>query len=158
MSITKNIIQNENNEDLNSSESIRKFLTFVSDKLFFGIDASYVTEIIINHNITFLPMVSHYIKGIINLRGQIIPIVDIRLRMGKPAYEEQNGTNCIIVLNIDSIMIGILVDSVRQVLDVDTSRISPPTANNCEELVNGMITLSDGSTMLVLDQIALSRS
>ncbi len=141
-----------------SSENIRKFLTFVSDGLFFGIDASYVTEIIINHNITFLPMVPYYIKGIINLRGQIIPIVDIRLRMNKPEYVREDNSNCIIVLNIDTVMIGILVDSVRQVLDVDTSMISPPTANNYEELVNGMITISDGSTMLVLDQVALSKS
>lgn len=141
-----------------SSENIRKFLTFVSDGLFFGIDASYVTEIIINHNITFLPMVPYYIKGIINLRGQIIPIVDIRLRMNKPEYVKEDNSNCIIVLNIDTVMIGILVDSVRQVLDVDTSMISPPTANNYEELVNGMITISDGSTMLVLDQVALSKS
>ncbi len=141
-----------------SSENIRKYLTFVSDGLFFGIDAAYVTEIIINHNITFLPMVPYYIKGIINLRGQIIPIVDIRLRMNKPEYIKEDNSNCIIVLNIDTIMIGILVDSVRQVLDVDTSMISPPTANNYEELVNGMITLSDGSTMLVLDQVALSRA
>ena len=141
-----------------SSENIRKFLTFVSDGLFFGIDASYVTEIIINHNITFLPMVPYYIKGIINLRGQIIPIVDIRLRMNKPEYVKEDNSNCIIVLNIDTVMIGFLVDSVRQVLDVDTSMISPPTANNYEELVNGMITISDGSTMLVLDQVALSKS
>ncbi len=141
-----------------SSENIRKFLTFVSDGLFFGIDASYVTEIIINHNITFLPMVPYYIKGIINLRGQIIPIVDIRLRMNKPECVKEDNSNCIIVLNIDTVMIGILVDSVRQVLDVDTSMISPPTANNYEELVNGMITLSDESTMLVLDQVALSKS
>ena len=84
--------------------------------------------------------------------------MDIRLRMNKPEYVREDNSNCIIVLNIDTVMIGILVDSVRQVLDVDTSMISPPTANNYEELVNGMITISDGSTMLVLDQVALSKS
>lgn len=157
-------MSNETNTNLTdidaavSSENIRKYLTFVSDGLFFGIDAAHVTEIIINHNITFLPMVPYYIKGIINLRGQIIPIVDIRLRMNKPEYVREDNSNCIIVLNIDTVMIGILVDSVRQVLDVNTSMISPPTANNYEELVNGMITLSDGSTMLVLDQVALSQA
>ncbi len=139
-------------------ENTRKYLTFISDGLCFGIDTSYVTEIIINHKITFLPMVPFYIKGIINLRGQIIPIVDIRLRMGKTAYECEDGSNCIIVMNINSIMIGILVDAVHQVIDIDTSKISPPTANNQEILVCGMMKLSDGTTMLVLDQVALSQS
>lgn len=141
-----------------ATDTIRKYLTFLSDGLYFGIDTSYVTEIIINHKITFLPMVPYYVKGIINLRGQIIPIVDMRLRMGKTACESEDGTNCIIVLNIDTIMIGILVDAVRQVLDIDTSKISPPTANNHEELVCGMMTLADGTTMLVLDHAALSQS
>lgn len=149
----------QNDEQLShATENIRKYLTFISDGLCFGIDTSYVTEIIINHKITFLPMVPFYIKGIINLRGQIIPIVDMRLRMGKPPYESEDNSNCIIVMNIDSIMIGILVDAVHQVIDIDTSQISPPTANNQEILVCGMMKLSDGTTMLVLDQAALSQS
>ena len=141
-----------------AAENTRKFLTFLSDGLIFGVDASYVTEIIINHNITFLPIVPYYIKGIINLRGQIIPIVDIRLRMGKPEYENPRGSNCIIVLIINSVMLGIHVDTVQQMLDIDTSRISPPTVNNCEELVSGMLTLNNGSTMLVLDNEALGKA
>ena len=141
-----------------SVESIKKYLTFVSDNLTFGIDASYITEIIINHNITFLPIVPYYIKGIINLRGQIIPIIDIRLKMGKPENIKEDGSNCIIVLNIDNTMLGIMVDNVQQVLDIDTSQISPPTVNNCEELVNGMVTLSDGSTVLTIDCDVIKRT
>lgn len=141
----------ESTNELTQNDNIKKFLTFISDKLTFGIDASYVTEIIINHNITFLPIVPHYIKGIINLRGQIIPIIDIRLKMGKNEYIREDGSNCIIVLNIDSTMLGIMVDNVNQVLDIDTTKIAPPTINNCEELVNGMITIHDDSTILILD-------
>ena len=58
-------------------------------------------------------MVPSFIKGIINLRGQILPVVDIRLCMGKPEVEYTNKT-CIVVLNVDSISLGIVVDSVRQ--------------------------------------------
>lgn len=159
-------MSNSNGADSNSKiltentsvESIKKYLTFVSDNLIFGIDASYITEIIINHNITFLPIVPYYIKGIINLRGQIIPIIDIRLKMGKPENIKEDGSNCIIVLNIDSTMLGIMVDNVQQVLDIDTSKISPPTVNNCEELVNGMVTLSDGSTVLTIDCDVIKRT
>ncbi len=142
--------QKSANESIQNG-NIKKYLTFLSDRLTFGIDAEYVTEIIINHVITFLPIVPGYIKGIINLRGQIIPIIDIRLRMGKEEYVKEDGSNCIIVLNIDSTMLGIMVDNVNQVLDIDTSKISAPTVNNCEELVNGIITIHDGSTVLVLD-------
>ena len=140
---------------ISANDSIKKYLTFLSDQLVFGIDTFYVTEIIINHNITFLPMVPDYIKGIINLRGQMIPIIDIRLRMGKEELFKEDGSNCIIVLNINSILIGVLVDTVRQVLDVDTSLISPPTVNNHEPLVNGIATLTNGTTMLSLDCEAL---
>ena len=145
-------------EENSSVENIKKYLTFISDNHIFGIDASYVTEIIINHTITFLPIVPYYIKGIINLRGQIIPIIDIRLKMGKPENIKEDGSNCIVVLNIDGTMLGIMVDNVQQVLDIDTNKISPPTVNNCEELVNGMVTLSDGSTILTIDCDVIKRT
>ena len=159
--MSNNINISDSNQDqtneLVQNDNIKKFLTFISDKLTFGIDASYVTEIIIKHNITFLPIVPYYIKGIINLRGQIIPIIDIRLKMGKEEYIREDGSNCIIVLNIDSTMLGIMVDTVNQVLDVDTKKISPPTVNNCVELVNGMITINDNSTVLILDCNAIKK-
>lgn len=128
----------------------KKYLTFLSDGLCFGVNVEYVIEIITNHKITILPMVPNFIKGIINLRGQVIPILDIRLRMNKPSIESTDQT-CIIVLNIDSIMIGISVDSVSQVVDIDESQISPPTANNRQELVSGMISLANGKVVLLLD-------
>ena len=158
MSKTNDQLLSVDDLDTEEAETIKKFLTFISDNLVFGIDASYVTEIIINHNITFLPMVPYFIKGIINLRGQTIAIIDIRLLMGKPEAEKPEGTNCIIVLNINSVSIGITVDSVSQVLDINTNLIAPPTANNNNELINGIITLSDGTTMLSLDHEALIKA
>ena len=83
-----------------------------------------MTEIITNHTITIIPLVPDYVKGIINLRGQIIPIIDIRLRMGKPSID-YTSTTCIIVLNIDDTNLGIIVDSVQQVIDIDKAQISP---------------------------------
>lgn len=145
----------EMNDEMNPTQTMqkdnsKKFLAFLSDELLFGVNAAYVTEIITNHHITMLPMVPNYIKGIINLRGQIIPIIDIRLKMNKPDMD-YTDTSCIIVLDINSVLIGILVDTVSQVVDVYEDRISPPTANNKQELVNGMVSLPSGVVMLLLD-------
>lgn len=127
-----------------------RFLTFQSDGLTFGVSTNYIIEIITNHMITMVPVVPGYVKGIINLRGQIIPIIDIRLRMGKMDID-YTSASCIIVLNFDSINIGIIVDTVEQVLDIDCAKISPVPAKNQQELVSGMISLNDGSVVLILD-------
>lgn len=133
-----------------SGSVLERYLTFRTDNLTFGVSTNYIIEIITNHVITPLPMVPNYVKGVINLRGQVVPIIDIRLRLGKPAID-YTGSSCVIVLNVDSISIGIIVDSVEQVLDIDYSRISPVPANNREELVSGMISLPDNNVVLLLD-------
>lgn len=134
-----------------------RFLTFSSDGLTIGVSTNYVTEIITNHAITTLPLVPDYVKGIINLRGQIIPIMDIRLRMGKMPIE-YTSTTCIIVLNIDSTSIGVIVDAVQQVIDIDKERISPVPVENQQELINGMISSGDRSVILFLDCEQLIRT
>ena len=72
--------------------STERFLTFSSDGLNIGVSTNYVIEIITNHTITMVPLVPDYVKGIINLRGQIIPIIDIRLRMR--SEERRVGKEC----------------------------------------------------------------
>lgn len=135
--------------------STERFLTFISDGLTIGVSTDYVTEIITNHSITMIPLVPDYVTGIINLRGQIIPIIDIRLRMGKPSISYTN-TSCIIVLNINDTNLGIIVDSVQQVIDIDRSQISPVPTENHQELINGMISLSERSVLLFLDHEQLT--
>ena len=98
-----------------------KYLICISEGLLYGIDAEQVETIITDHTITRLPRVPHYVRGIINLRGQIIPIIDIRLRLGKPQAEE----SCIIVVNIGSDCMGILVDGVDKMVDVSRDYILP---------------------------------
>ena len=127
-----------------------RFLTFTSDGLSIGVSTNYVIEIITDHSITMLPLVPDFVKGVINLRGQIIPIIDIRLRMGKPSIE-YTDTTCIIVLNIDSTQIGIIVDAVQQVMDINKRQISPVPVENQQELINGMVSSGDRSVILFLD-------
>ena len=125
----------------------RKYLIFTVDDLKIGIDAEQVVEIITNHTITHLPRLPHYIRGIINLRGQLIPIIDMRMRMGGPAQ----GDRCIMVVNVENNMVGILVDGVERMADIPRDSILPMPTQNPQKLISGMCSLPDGATMLVLD-------
>ena len=124
-----------------------KYLIFSSDSLMYGIKAEQVKDIITDYTITYVPHVPNYVKGVINLRGQIVPIVDIRLRLGKP---EQNNF-CGIVVDVDGSMVGILVDMVAQMVDVPLDAILPVPTSRGHAMVSGMWTLPDGNTMLELD-------
>jgi len=120
----------------------KKYLTFVSNGLGFAICSDFVIEIINEHFITLLPRVPDYIKGIINLRGQIIPIMDARLRMGHPAAEETKET-CIIVISINDVSIGLFVDKVLHMIDLADDDIHSPPVNNNQEFVNGITHIQD---------------
>ena len=132
-------------------------LTFESAGLVMYMSTSYVIEIINDHSITALPMVPHCVKGIINLRGSILPVIDIRLLMDREA-EEYTSKTCIIVLNIESIPIGIIVDRVRQVIDIDPDEVQSIPLRNRQKLCNGMITLDSGEVAMSFDAEALVQS
>ena len=126
----------------------QKYLIFMSGHLKLGVVAEYVVEILNNQLITYLPMLPEFIRGIINMRGQMIPILDVRCRLGLPYQED----NLVIVLNLGDVQLGILVDAVDQMLDIPKSHILPMPANSTQMLVSGMCSLPDGSgTMMVLD-------
>ena len=124
-----------------------KYLIFSSDGLMYGIKAEQVKDIITDYTITYLPRVPNYVRGVINLRGQIIPVVDIRLRLGKPEHDNFCG----IVVDVDGNMVGILVDMVEKMVDVPQRSILPVPTKNGQAMVSGMCTLPDGDTMLELD-------
>ena len=102
-----------------------KYLTFRADDGIYGIEISYVTEIIEMQNITPVPHTPDYIKGITNLRGTIAPIIDLRLRFGHTETEYTEHT-CIIVLSMEEISIGIIVDEVQEVANIEPDSIQPP--------------------------------
>lgn len=128
----------------------QKYLIFIADNLKLGVNASHVVEILNTHTATYLPLMPDYVRGIFNMRGQIVPIVDIRLRLDKPANE---GTSLLVVLNIEGTSLGILVDAVEQMIDIPNDAILPMPAKDAQRMVSGMCTIPDGSggTMLVLD-------
>lgn len=134
-------------QEADPAAATEKHLLFVSEGLLFGASANYIVEIITNHPITTLPLVPSYIRGIINLRGQLIPIVDIRQILGQPPAT----CDCIVILNINDTMVGILVDTVQKMIDVPLNSILPAPNQEQQKLVSGMCSLAEGQTMLVFD-------
>lgn len=106
-----------------------KFLTFILGKEVYGIEIKYVTEIIGIQPITEVPELPHYVKGIINLRGKIIPVMDVRARF-KKELREYNDRTCIIVIHIKDTSIGLIVDSVVEVILIPDENIVPPPEIN----------------------------
>lgn len=142
---------------LSGHSAAERCLTFESGGLLLFISTNYVIEIINNHSITALPLLPPYIKGIVNLRGQILPVVDIQMRMGK-SETPYTSKACIIVLNIHSTPLGILVDSVRQVTDIHLDNVRPIPLKRHQKLLDGMLTMEDGTVLMSVDCEALSRA
>ena len=105
-----------------------RFLTFTLEDEVYGIEIRYVTEIIGIQSITRVPEVPPYVKGIINLRGKIIPVIDIRLKFGREPME-YNDRTCIVVIDINEVTVGLIVDKVDEVLTIEDDGIAAPPAS-----------------------------
>lgn len=106
-----------------------RYLTFVLGNECYGIEIKYVTEIIGIQAITEVPELPEYVKGIINLRGKIIPVIDVRIRF-KSEPKEYNDRTCVIVVDIRDLSIGLIVDSVAEVLTIpEQDIVDPPQIN-----------------------------
>lgn len=99
-----------------------KYLTFVLHGEEYGLEILKVREIIGVMEITGVPEAPSYVKGVINLRGKIIPVVDLRLKFGMPELDHTKET-CIIVVSVLETLVGIVVDTVSEVLDLDREQI-----------------------------------
>lgn len=102
-----------------------KYLTFVLQGEEYGIGILKVREINGLIEITPVPQTPDFVKGVINLRGKVIPVVDLRLKFGMPPAEYTKET-CIIVVDVHSLLMGIVVDTVSEVLEVKEEEIEPP--------------------------------
>ena len=102
-----------------------KYLTFSLGEEVYGIDIKVVIEIIGIQKITVVPEVPEYVRGIINLRGKIIPVVDMRLRF-KRDFREYTDRTCIVVIEVNGVLIGLIVDGVSEVLDITEKNVVPP--------------------------------
>lgn len=104
-----------------------KYLTFLIGEECYGLEIRHVTEIIGMHKITAIPDVPEYIKGVINLRGKVIPVMDVRLRFRMPGRDYDDRT-CIIVIDVGGNTVGLVVDTVSEVLDIPPRQIDAMTS------------------------------
>ncbi|MDP4146232.1 MAG: chemotaxis protein CheW [Bacillota bacterium] len=128
-----------------------KYLIFSLSSEEYGIEIKYVTEIIGMQAITQVPDIPGYIKGIINLRGKIIPVMDVRLRFNKEPRDYDCRT-CIIVIEIKNISIGLAIDRVVEVLDIADKDISdPPSIGNASSnrYIKGIGKVGDSVKLLI---------
>ncbi len=102
-----------------------KYMTFQSGNEYFGLEIQYVNEIIKFQSVTAIPETEDYIKGLINLRGKVIPVIDVRLRFKQPPLE-YNDRTCIIVINVKSMMVGLIVEKIAEVVEIKDENILPP--------------------------------
>lgn len=102
-----------------------RYLVFTIDDTYYGLPLALALEILTMQSITKLPLVSDYIEGIINLRGKVIPVLDVRKKLGI-LQRADNNTNCIIVIDIHDMHVGLMVDMVSEVASVPPEKIVPP--------------------------------
>jgi purine-binding chemotaxis protein CheW len=111
--------------NLRTKASKNKFLTYFLGDEEYGVDIAQVREIIAMMKITPVPKTPKYVAGVINLRGAIIPVIDTRLRFDMPSLEYTEQT-AIIIIEINKVSIGFVVDKVEEVLTIDEASISEP--------------------------------
>ncbi len=117
----------------NAHEQRQKYVTFMSGKEYFGLKIEYVNEIIVAQDITQVPETEDYIKGLINLRGKIIPVIDVRLRFKQEPFE-YNDRTCIIVINVGGTEVGLIVEKIAEVVEITEDNLLPaPTLGQTEK-------------------------
>lgn len=139
-------------EELEEDSQKGKFMTFRSGREYFGINISFVNEIIMMQPITAIPEAEDYIKGLINLRGKIIPVIDVRTRF-KMEPQEYTDRTCIIVINVKSTVIGLIVEQIAEVDTIsDDDIVPPPSLGHREEhnkYVYGLARTGDAVKLLL---------
>ena len=129
-------LTNQENEDTQKD----KYLTFHLAGENYGIEIQFVIEIIGILNITDVPDMPVFIRGVINLRGKVVPIMDVRARFGLEDRDYDDRT-CIIVVNIDGTEVGLVVDEVSEVMDIPEANVEPAprtSKNNEDSYIQGM--------------------
>jgi purine-binding chemotaxis protein CheW len=145
----------------------QQYLTFTLGEEMFAIGILCIREIIEFGHLTQVPTAPHFIRGVINLRGAVVPVVDLAVRFGRQPCEITRRT-CIVIVEIDSARgrqeLGIVVDAVSEVLDIPPQDIEPPPEFGARiriDFIQGMgkvagkfVVLLDANRVLSLDEIA----
>lgn len=135
---------------------LMQLVTFSIGEEEFGVDILKVQEIIRTMEITKVPRAPQFVEGVINLRGKVIPIIDLRRRFGLVARSHDKNTR-IIVIEINNMIVGFVVDSVSEVLRIPFSTVEPPppvVSGTESEYISGVGKLEDRLLILLdLDRL-----
>lgn len=138
-----------------STGSLTSYLSFQLGKEMFAADVSKVLEILEMRPVTKVPRSPAYMRGVINLRGSVLPVLDTRIKFGLETKEDTVDT-CIVVLNVlmegETLTLGALVDSVEEVLELTEADIeAPPTIGSKfnPEYLHGMVKMDDTFIMVL---------
>jgi purine-binding chemotaxis protein CheW len=139
-----------------NSGHIQQYLTFVLSGEVFAIGILSIKEIIEYTHLTAVPMTPEYVRGVINLRGAVVPVLDLSVRFGKQSSPVTKRT-CIVIIEIDAggehHDIGVVVDTVNAVLDIPASEIEPPPSFGTRirtDFIQGMAKVN-GKFVILLD-------
>ncbi len=147
-----------------------QYLTFTLDEEVFGVDISKVREVLDFVTVTKVPQVPEFMRGVINLRGGVVPVVDMRIKFGMPTTEKTVDT-CIVIVEIelggDITVIGALADSVKEVMDLNPDQIEPAPKIGTKlntEFIRGMgkkgeefVIILDIDKVFSCDELAVAR-
>lgn len=151
--------------DQAEKDEILQLVGFIIGKDRFALDILMVQEIIKTPSITNLPNSPVFIEGVINLRGNIIPVIELRKRLNLPdSKDKKTADSRIVIVNVDNRVTGFIVDSVSEILKVQSSTIEPApdivTAGMDSQYIEGvcdihgeLVTLLDFSRILRVDEI-----
>lgn len=148
-----------------------QFLTFTLVDEVFAVDISKVREVLEFHEVTKVPQTPEMMRGVINLRGAVVPVIDLRLKFGMEMTDKTVNT-CVIIVEItldnELTLIGALADSVQEVMDLDSEHIEPPPKLGTQlnsEVIKGMgkrgdefIIILDIERIFSMDEMMLLQS
>ena len=139
-----------------SHMELNQFLTFKLDEEVFALDIGKVREVLDFTTVTKVPQTPDFMRGVINLRGNVVPVVDLRLKFALPKTEKTINT-CIIITEVEvegeTLVLGAMVDSVQEVLDLEPEQIEPAPRIGTKlntDFIRGM-GKRDGEFIIILD-------
>jgi len=148
-------------DDDDDNQGNNKYLLFNLGKEVFGLKISSIIQIVEMQKITEVPDMPPYIKGVVNRRGKVIPLMDLRIRFGMKE-REYDDRNCIIIVSVKDNFVGFIVDTVAEVHNIDETNIEPsPSFKNeslSEKYISGLGKIDDEVKILLnVDKIVTDK-
>ncbi len=141
-------------KEYNSTDS-SEFMTFILGKMKYAIELPKIREILTYPDgITILPNTSEWVKGLINLRGEVVPILDTRIRFGTSEAIYDDNTAVIAIITEDKRMVGIVVDKVDDVQKIDVQHLSPVSdmgSSIPSKYLKGFLRMDNSEMLVVMD-------